>query len=253
MYDDLGDRMKAYERATESVVSSSEYLILRIDGKGFSKYTKKFEKPFDNLLADIMDLVTTDLVASLHASLGYTQSDEITIVIAPKDSPLFGGRVQKLVSVVASMATAYFNEYMRFYMPTVNNLAFFDARVFTVPTLQEAINAVYWRAIDAKRNSVSSAFRWNHGHKEMMNKAVPEMLAYMQEHNTPWESYSVRHRFGTYIIPNLVSKVLDEGTRLKIPEHKRPLEGTVFIRKEYLTKHYDITNMDIYERLAIIK
>lgn len=85
-HDDFGDRMKAYERVyTDTRISVDEVLCVRIDGKNFSNYTKNFVKPFDSNLSDVMIQTTKDLIEETHANIGYTQSDEITLIFTPTE------------------------------------------------------------------------------------------------------------------------------------------------------------------------
>lgn len=112
--DALGDRMKEYEgRESSRRLYSDLPIIARIDGRSFSKFTRPFDKPFDSSVTDAMDCATSRLVEKTHALVGYTQSDEITLVwhVDRSDNPaaqmLFDGRVQKLCSVLAGMATSF--------------------------------------------------------------------------------------------------------------------------------------------------
>lgn len=114
--DDFGDRMKSLESVyTYPRVPATDYLCVRIDGKGFSKYTKGFGKPFDKTLSGAMVGTTVFLVENTHANIGYTQSDEITLIYSSGEKAnehIFGGKVSKINSILASMATAKFNQYM---------------------------------------------------------------------------------------------------------------------------------------------
>lgn len=80
----LGDRLKGYEEDFEKYIDYNNHIIVRIDGHKFSKFTKGFEKPFDNILSKSMIETTKDLCEEFNAVTGYTQSDEITLVI-PKN------------------------------------------------------------------------------------------------------------------------------------------------------------------------
>lgn len=114
MSDVFGDRMKKYEQIEAGRIFLPNLPILvRIDGKGFSKYTKKLNKPYDIRFSDIMINVTKFLVKQTNACIGYTQSDEITLVLYAKElnqEIFFAGKIQKMVSVISSMATAKFNQ-----------------------------------------------------------------------------------------------------------------------------------------------
>lgn len=159
----LGDRMKAYEQSYETAIIGRLPVVVRIDGKGFSKWTKRVGavKPFDDGLAKCMARTVEGVMNHVEGALfGYTQSDEATFVIRNDQSlestPWFGNRIQKMTSIIASAATATFNH---FAASTFNSppLALFDARVFAVPDIQEAINCLVWRQNDATKNSISAA------------------------------------------------------------------------------------------------
>ena len=113
MQDDLGDRMKVYEAAeTGRRFTPLLPVYARIDGRCFSTFTDGLDRPFDDRLSRAMVETVKYLVGETYARIGYTQSDEISLVWqqARYDSEmLFGGKVQKLVSVLAAMATAKFN------------------------------------------------------------------------------------------------------------------------------------------------
>ena len=117
----LGGRLKGYEKSVESVVPYNEFLMVRIDGHKFSKYTKGFVKPFDEILSKTFEKTTIDLVDKFGAVTGYTQSDEITLVFKPtykekdgeiSNNQIFGGRTQKISSLVAAYTTRQFNKHL---------------------------------------------------------------------------------------------------------------------------------------------
>lgn len=118
--DSLGDRMKSYEWA--GIVPQHMRLcpiIARMDGRGFHKFTKGLARPYDIRLSRLMIETTRFLVAQSNAVLGYTQSDEITLVFAAEDydsEVFFDGKHDKLVSILASMTTGIFNRLLPVYL-----------------------------------------------------------------------------------------------------------------------------------------
>lgn len=164
----LGDRIKQYEGAYDQRIINRLPVVIRCDGKGFSKWTKriKAEKPFDESLSIVMGAALKGAASAIEGCLfGYTQSDEMTLVLRNDQSlestPWFGNRLQKMCSVVSSMVTAHFNQAaLRTFDDwgeTGPPLAYFDTRVFAVPYIDEAINCLYWRQNDAVKNSISAA------------------------------------------------------------------------------------------------
>ncbi len=156
--DSLGDRMKKYEDAYEQQMINRLPIVIRCDGKNFSNWTKKIGavKPFDSQLSINMSEAMRKTAEKIEGCLfGFTQSDEITFVLRNDQSlestPWFDNRIQKMCSIVSSILTANFNKMYDVSIP----LAYFDTRVFAVPTIQEAINALVWRQNDAVKNSIS--------------------------------------------------------------------------------------------------
>src|SRR3954465_15117325 len=157
--DDFGDRMKAYESAeTERYLMPLLPIYARIDGRCFSGFTDGLERPFDLRITRAMVETTKSVVEETHARIGYTQSDEISLVWQQDryDSEVFfNGKVQKLVSVLASLASVKFNQVCLAEETLAERaraqLPVFDCRVFQFPNRTEAANAVLWRAKDATK------------------------------------------------------------------------------------------------------
>ena len=150
----LGDRIKSYEAATESRLLPQLPVVVRLDGRSFSKFTKGMKRPFDKDFRQAMVEVTKYLVEQTNAKIGYTQSDEISLVLHVDNlegSIMFDGRVQKIASNFASMASVKFLMEMQKRFPEkvdgTKTLPTFDARVFALPTKTEATNALVWRDI----------------------------------------------------------------------------------------------------------
>ncbi|MFA5722800.1 MAG: tRNA(His) guanylyltransferase Thg1 family protein [Candidatus Pacearchaeota archaeon] len=197
MKDQLGDRMKDYEIRTRTMLPRRSNIMIRIDGKAFHTYTRGLNKPFDFGLMEDMAETTKYLCSKIQgAKMGYTQSDEISILLTDYDSnktdSWFDGQVQKIVSVAASMATAKFNKLrairaigninvsydeagetgmIQLYHSAIEDmtLAEFDARVYTLPDAEEVVNYFIWRQQDATRNSISMAAQAYFSHSELQN------------------------------------------------------------------------------------
>lgn len=173
MTDELGDRIKLnYESRTKVKLPRRTYTIIRLDGKAFHTYTRGFAKPYDNDLMNAMDYTTKMLCENIQGcKLGYVQSDEISLLLTDFDKltteAYFDGNVQKITSITASMATAYFNEYMRNNREDIDRLAFFDSRVFTISNPNEVVNYFLWRQNDAVRNSISMTAQSLYSHDDL--------------------------------------------------------------------------------------
>jgi tRNA(His) guanylyltransferase len=206
-YDEFGNRMKDLERQyTSLVVPNSDILCVRLDGKGFSKFTKPFTKPFDQSLIDVMVETTKSLVKELNPRIAYVQSDEITLIFSATEKQtehIFGGKVSKINSIMASICSVNFNHFLtKTVSPTKhagNGLAYFDCRAWGVSSKIEASNVLLWRVQDCRKNSISSTFRWNFGKAEMHNKSGKEMIDYMDKRGLYWHDMSPQWKYGTFV------------------------------------------------------
>lgn len=228
--DDFGNRMKAYEASVRAApVNPGTPIIARLDGKGFSKFTKRLIRPYDVRLSSLMVSMTEYLMQTFGAKIGYTQSDEITLVWYSEVSEyLYGGRLQKFDSLLASAAGAFFNtnapHFLKDDLP--GGLALFDCRTFTVPNLMEARNAVLWRMFDCKKNAISMAACHHLGHKKCMNKNGEDKVCMLEEAGIRFDDYPEAFRKGTLLSLQMSEAELDEEQLQAIPEAHRPAPGT---------------------------
>lgn len=213
--DPLGDRVKELESASAKVMLDENLPIaVRIDGKAFHTYTKGLKRPFDERLSQAMIDTTNYLVEKTDARLGYTQSDEITLIYfktAPHQQGYFGARMQKLVSVLASMATAKFNVEVQKNIPEkADALAFFDCRVWNVPDLQSAAEIFIWRQDDAIKNAVSMAASAYYSHKFLHGKSSVDKIKLLEDKGIFWADYPDFFKSGTYSMKKHIEVLMPE-------------------------------------------
>lgn len=198
--DALGDRMKGYEMLEAGRVLLPRLPILaRLDGKTFHTFTRKMQRPFDERFASLMQRTTEFLVKETRARVGYTQSDEISLMWhfdKPDSEALFGGRVQKLTSILASMAGAFFNRNMPVEWKGV---PVFDCRVWVVPDLNEAANVFLWREQDATKNSVQMLARAHFSHKQCQDKDTGDLHQMLNAAGIIWDHMPAHFRRGSYV------------------------------------------------------
>jgi len=211
--DQIGDRMKAYEKKASMKLDPTLPMIARIDGHKFSMFTKGFKRPFDERIHNAMRSTMADLLEKFNSVFGYTQSDEITLVFAPcteNQSMLFDGKVVKISSLLAAYATVRFNFHLMkstFESPKEDKLrskvdrmdAHFDGRVFNVPTTGEALNNVLWRcAFDCRRNSISALGFTLYNQKELQGIGSTKLQEKMKiEKNVDWENMPDEFKYGS--------------------------------------------------------
>jgi tRNA(His) 5'-end guanylyltransferase len=226
----LGNRMKGYENVTRHYLIKRMPVIIRLDGKAFHTFTKGMKRPFDDILVKTMQHTMKYLCENIQGCvLGYTQSDEITLVLVNykqlNSCPWFDNNIQKIVSISASMATMAFNTFYRknieeykynngkyldktipkelekYNMISVYwsklNRAMFDSRVFNIPK-EEVCNCLIWRQQDATRNSIQSVGQANFSRKQLHKKScdqVQEIL--MTNKNINWNDLPVYLKRGS--------------------------------------------------------
>lgn len=223
--DDFGARMKAYEAVeTSRKLDPLSPIYARIDGRAFSTFTRGMERPFDARMTAAMVETAMHLVHATHARIGYTQSDEISLVWqaeSPTSDVFFSGKVQKMVSVLASLAAAKFATVVP--PEFADRLPHFDARVFALPSREEAANAFLWRAMDAQKNAISMVAQSHFSHKALHGKDQKAMLAMLREAGIDFEAIPVRYRRGTFVRRVTVERDLTETELARIPADRRPV------------------------------
>lgn len=233
--DNLGTRMKEfYETIPKTRLMRRCPVAIRIDGKAFHTFTRGFDKPFDDVLVKSMQKTMKYLCENIQGCVfGFCQSDEITLILLDYQTldtdAWFDYEVQKICSIAASMATMAFNKYFREftdnyllsdawvnhyweedvekYANTLNKAiekgAMFDARVFNIPK-EEVTNLVYWRQLDAARNSVQMVGQANFSHKELQGKScnmIQDML--MTQKGINWNDFPTYLKRGSCCVRDL--------------------------------------------------
>lgn len=270
--DSLGERMKNYEYVSRTYLTRKLPVIIRIDGKAFHSFTRGFKRPFDEIFVKSMQETMKYLCENIQGCvLGYTQSDEITLVLVDyqnRDSDAwFDNNIQKMVSVSASMATMAFNRIFKYeidryewdwktsltpqsveiqaahhkYVETLNKAfnkgAMFDSRVFTLPK-EEVVNCLIWRQQDATRNSILSVGQANFSHSQLHGKkcdVIQDML--FVEKGINWNDYPTTLKRGSCCIK--VPVKINEGTENETIRNKWVIDNDIPIftqDKEYVNK-----------------
>jgi tRNA(His) 5'-end guanylyltransferase len=179
-----------YENRTRFLLPRRTYTVIRVDGKSFHAYTRGCRRPFDEDLMAAMDAAMIALCENIEgARLGYVQSDEISVILtdfgSPQTEAWFDGNVQKIASITASIATAYFNRARA--AQGQDGMALFDSRVFTIPDPAEVENYLIWRQQDATRNSISMTAQAHFPHDALQGKSSNELQEMLwQERGINW-------------------------------------------------------------------
>lgn len=214
-------RMKEnYEFRSQTFLPRRTYTIIRLDGKAFHTYTKNCDKPFDSKLMSDMDQTAKYLCENIQGcKFAYVQSDEISLGLCDFDNTntdaWLDGNVQKITSISASMATAFFNHARQ----SEGNFALFDSRCFVIPDPIEVHNYFVARQQDATRNSIQMVGQAHFSHKELQNKScdqIQEML--WTTHNINWNDYPVGCKRGRCVLKEYYGEpntYLNDGSFVK--------------------------------------
>lgn len=235
--DSLGDRMKTYENVTRTYLTRRTPVIIRLDGCHFHTFTRGMDKPYDEILCKSMQNTMKYLCENIqNCVLGYTQSDEITLVLCDykkiTTSAWFDDNIQKMCSVSASLATLAFNrifagntqdamfdccydpkannigdevlperqdDYERYkkYASTKINQATFDSRVFNIPK-EEVCNCLIWRQQDAIRNSVQGLGQKHFSQRQLERKGCSQIQdMLMLEKGINWNNVPTKFKRGS--------------------------------------------------------
>ena len=256
--DELGTRMKEYyEQIPKIKLMRRTPVALRIDGKAFHTFTKGFKKPFDDILISAMQNTMKYLCQNIQGCVfGYTQSDEITLILIDYQtlttSAWFDYEVQKMCSITSSMATMIFNKeftriannyidntmeawnisddekkYMNTLEKAITKGAMFDCRAFNIPK-EEVTNLVYWRQLDATRNSIEMVGRAYFSHKQLYRKNTSQIQDMLHEQfGINWNNFPTEQKRGSACIK------IEDGKW--VVDHEMPiLKGD---NREYVEKY----------------
>ena len=230
--DELGIRMKTfYEEIPKTKLMRRTPVAIRIDGKAFHTFTRGFKRPFDEVLIKTMQQTTQYLCQNIQGCvLGYTQSDEITLILVDYQTltteAWFDYRVEKLCSISASMATMAFNKffyenvfqyngmasmdmsnkkypYKEIYAKAIEKGAMFDARCFNIPK-EEVTNLIYWRQLDASRNSVQMVGQAYFSQEELQDKSCSDIQDMLMTKGVNWNDLPTYQKRGSCCVKNKI-------------------------------------------------
>lgn len=197
-------------------------------------FQKPFDEVLGNSMVRTMDYLAKNIQGCVFA---YQQSDEITLLLIDYQTfdtcAWFDYEVQKMCSISASMATMAFNKYFAeemgqfyeahchecdyeigvdypvykwdneeneklyaVYKSAYNKGAMFDSRCFNIPK-EEACNLIYWRQLDATRNSIQMVGQANFSHRELHGKSCEDIQDMLHEQKSiNWNNCAARWKRG---------------------------------------------------------
>ena len=205
MQETLKEKCLKYRERTDYRLPHNSHILLMLDGRSFSKFIKKtFALPFDERFVKLMNDTTVYLCQNIQgAKIGYTQSDEISIYLTDNNTPesqlFFDGRLCKILSISAAMASSYFNAEVHKIIPDLA-LIQFDCKVWDVPNLNDVYAWFLFRQLDCIRNSKQQAAQTYFPHKQLMGLKADEQVEKLeQEKGIRWSEYLMGEKYGRFI------------------------------------------------------
>lgn len=235
---DISYRMKTYEsKETSRKLIPCLPIYIRLDGRSFSYLCKDMEKPYDVRMHRIMSRVTESLVSGIHCCIGYTQSDEINLVLKGFENnynALFGNRIFKLTSTIAGTASsvfllAYLDEFGKEDYPSI--IPSFDCRVINLPNKTEVANMILWRNMDASRCALNLAAQSVYTQKELHGRNKKEIHEMLKIKGINFDDYPEHFKRGVFFVKSEQRDYIPDSIYYSIPKNKRPESRIVTRRK----------------------
>lgn len=240
-FETLGDWCKWLERNfSNDVMIPTLPVIIRLDGNNFHNWTKGLKRPFDENLTDLMIETTKFLVEETNAVVGYTQSDEITLVLYTdnKKSALYGdGKKQKILSKLTAKLVVFFNEKRKEFLPDHNKQAIFDCRIYQTPTLHDAVGQLIWRENDATKNSISMLAQSLFSHESLQNLDGSKMQdKMMTKKGVNWNDLPIKFKRGSYVRRSVVNTSFTADELASLPaKHKAHTNPDLIVTRNVIT------------------
>lgn len=239
---EMGAHIKEIEAAWALQVPPNLGLVVRLDGKRFSAWTRRFKSPFDARITNAFRWTTTQLMWAYRPDVGYTQSDEINLVWYPNENDSrsehpFSGKINKLNSVLASQCTATFNAYFPerdgHSMCPDEQPALFDARSFGA-SREMCDLALQWRTADALRNGINSVASSVYSHEQLEGVSTNARVWMLDSAGVDVANYEAANMRGVRMWFESVEEPMTVEQWARIPVQYWPKEPLATVRRTRL-------------------
>lgn len=243
-FKNLEDKCLYYRGLSDYKLLPNSYVIIFLDGRSFSHMVKnKFLKPFDDDFIRMMNETAKYVCKNVQGcKFAFVQSDEISLVLTDFDTPttdaFFSYRLCKMQSIIASLATAKFNQLMLSYniernaydnclfdsedtlysandaVRAIDNapLYQFDCKCWNVPTYNDVFAWILYRQNDCIKNSKQQTAQTCIPHKELLGINTDEQIALLKEtKGIDWNLFPNDRKYGRFIWKEEVQLVSDDG------------------------------------------
>lgn len=139
------------------------WIVVRIDGKGFHKFSEKhcFEKPNDHRALWLMNRAAVTVMEEFKdVVISYGQSDEYSFVLR-KSTDLYNRRRSKISSCINSLFTSsYVYHWKHYFKDKMKYPVSFDSRIVLYPTDETLRDYLSWRQADCHINNLYNTTFW---------------------------------------------------------------------------------------------
>lgn len=199
----LDDFFRSKEKKETLLLENDKYYVLRVDGKGFSKLTKKyFSKPFDINFKEMFVRVINKVLSSYSFKivLAYSQSDEISFLLSHTSC---GQKIRKMLSLIPAAISAEMS--IDFGYPVL-----FDCRLIPLDTQDDVVRYFVWRFLDSRRNSLNNYVYWTainigkttikEASRLLENCDYDDKISYLQTRGIIFENVAKWHTNGFTVV-----------------------------------------------------
>ncbi len=214
MKDEAGDFFKEIEKRYNFKIES-DIICVRLDGRSFSKFTSSLPKPYCASLSEAFVKTTELLCKECNAVVGYTQSDEISLILKlnpekENQQHYFNGNRDKIITSLSALASVLFN---KLFVREDGKIGTFDARAFPLSSVEESRLYLKWRQDDCIRNSVNSLYLSKFSHTDALNKSSLLKKSELLNIGIDWNDQPAFFKYGTFLVKDKVPLSEEEKAR----------------------------------------
>jgi tRNA(His) 5'-end guanylyltransferase len=220
----LKDRIESYQDQSEFKLLNKLPIVAVVNGRSFAKITSLLDKPYSSEFVECMLSTTLKLCSEIEGAIfGYYHNDEIVIILRNDQStetePWFDNKIQKLTSIISSIATLHFNNCIGAADLNLLGDAYFSTKVFTVPNIVEAVNTIIYKQQHNFHTSIQFAcfYELLKKYDKLLIRDMIQRLSFdekvellQQECDVDFNQYPIAFRRGIacYKVPKVVGDMM---------------------------------------------
>lgn len=220
-YYTLEKKMRQYEKEEPHVLPNC-YFVARVDGKCFHTLCKlnNYTKPYDEEFHTDMKYTAKDVANEFGVKYAYTYQDEISYLFG-RNEKIFNRRIYKLVSIIASETTRFFNKYI----DAKRIKGSFDCKIITLPTAEDVLDYFSWRQEDCFKNFLTDyckdLYQKNYNktpketHEFLLNNSNKDKIKWLYQNNIKLELIPTQWYRGTAIVDGCFNFNLDYNQKYR--------------------------------------